>query len=290
MLTVRVNGAGVRGVRDELQRLSAGWVVAVDEPAHAAISLAVLGPGTAASVQPGADAVLIYDGDPAHLHQQVARLWEQRLRPWLSALDAGRVDGAPAVLVAHDPRWAPIAARHLRRVSAALSPLLPPGAPMAYDHIGSTAVPDLVAKPFVDLQVRLPALPGAADLDVALAGIGYLPALGSRPDSSGVHRDVPFGGEDVPDEVWVKRLFFCPDPAQPVILHLRLSASPFGRYTVSFRDWLTAHPDAARRYGEIKADLAAERAGDGDYDDYTRAKSAYLREARASFEAWSLSR
>lgn len=290
MLTVHVTGAGAHGVLDGLRRLSAGRVVAVDEPAHAVISVAVLGASTVDPRAPEADAVLVDDGDPARLHQQVVRLWEQRFRPWLTALDAGRVDSAPAVLVAHDPGWAPIAARHLRRVRAALSPLLPPGAPVAYDHIGSTAVPDLVAKPFVDLQVRLPALPGAADLDVALAGIGYLPALGSRPDSPGVHRDVPYGGEGVPDEVWVKRLFFCPDPTQPVILHLRLADSPFGRYTVWFRDWLTAHPDAARRYGETKTELAVRHAGDGDYDDYTRAKSAYLREARASFEAWGRSR
>lgn len=290
MLAVHITGARGLGVIEELPRLSAGRAVAVDDPARAAISVAVLGAGTVAPSEPEADAVLIDDGDPARLHQQVVRLWEQRLRPWLTALGAGRVDSAPAVLVAHDPGWAPMAARRLCRLLAALTPLLPPGAPAVYDHISSTAVPGLVAKPFVDLQVRLPVLPTAADLDAVLANIGYLPALGSWPDSPGVHRDIPSGGEDVPDEVWVKRLFFCPDPARPVILHLRLAGSPFGRYAVWFRDWLIAHPGTAHRYGEIKTELAARHAGDGDHDDYTRAKSAHLREARASFEAWGRSR
>jgi GrpB-like predicted nucleotidyltransferase (UPF0157 family) len=134
-----------------------------------------------------------------------------------------------------DPSWPAAAERHLARLRAGLAPLLPGRGSVeepAFDHIGSTAVPGLAARPFLDLQVRVPVLPGADALDAALAPLGHLPATGSRPDSPdspGVHRDAPRGSEVVPERVWAKRLFACPDPAQPVVLHVRLSASPFGR-------------------------------------------------------------
>lgn len=254
MLTVHVAGAGGPDVVAQLQQVSGTRIVAVDDPVRAALVITMLPPGVAGSPLQEVGAVLV---DAPDVAEQVDQLWEQRLAPWLAVLDAGREPCAPAAPVPHDRSWARVAARHLRRVHAALEPLLPPGATMADDHIGSTAVPGLIAKPFVDLQVRLPALPPGARLDAALTRLGYLPEVGSRPDSPGVHRDIPRRSEDVPGSVWVKRLFVCPGPVRPVILHLRLAASPFGRYTVWFCDWLRAHPDDARRYGEIKTQLAA---------------------------------
>lgn len=157
----------------------------------------------------------------------------------------------------------------------------------SFDHIGSTSVPGLLAKPFVDLQVRVEELPEPDVLDQALATAGFVPAPGSRPDSPGVHRDIPRGSEQVPDRVWRKRLFVHdingPDAA---ILHVRLSASPWGRYTVWFRDWLRAHPQAQERYAAFKKVAAAEHAGAADYDDYTLAKTAFFDQVQADFEAW----
>jgi dephospho-CoA kinase len=80
----------------------------------------------------------------------------------------------------------------------------------------------------------------------------------------------------VPDEVWVKRLYVSPDPAAPAILHVRRADSPWGRYTVAFRDLLRADPAEAARYERTKTELAQRYAGDPDYDDYTRAKTAYF--------------
>lgn len=189
------------------------------------------------------------------------------------------------VLHPHDRAWSGAATRRISRLRNAVSAF--EGAEgWSFEHIGSTAVPGLAAKPILDLQVVAPSIPAAPVLDDRLRDIGYLPARGSRPDSPGVYRDSPRGSEPVADEVWVKRLFYSPDPVQPVILHLRLSASPFGRHTVWFRDWLTAHPSERDRYQRVKADLARVHAQDGDYDDYTRGKTAYLDEVQDRFEAW----
>ncbi|GAB7191051.1 hypothetical protein NUM3379_17580 [Kineococcus sp. NUM-3379] len=177
------------------------------------------------------------------------------------------------------------AARLLAAVERALEPL---GVAGTSDHIGSTSVPGLIAKPFVDLQVRVGRLPAAAELDEALAGAGFTPAAGSRPDSPGVYRDIPRGREQVPDEVWRKRLFVHDlDGPDAAILHVRQAASPWGRYTVWFRDWLRAHPDARDRYAGFKTRVAAEHAHDTDYDDYTRAKTAFFDEVQEEFEAFA---
>lgn len=190
----------------------------------------------------------------------------------------GPVARGAAVLVPHDPQWATLAAERLTELRRALAPLVDVDA-CSFDHIGSTAVPGLAAKASIDLQVRAPALPEPTALDAALAPLGWVPALGSRPDSPGVFRDIPAPGDTEPEEVWAKRLFTSSNPARPAILHVRLSASPFGRRTIAFRDRLRVEPDLRASYEELKRQLAAAHAGDRDYDDYTRGKSAFIRAA-----------
>ncbi|GAA4768132.1 GrpB family protein [Microbacterium gilvum] len=187
----------------------------------------------------------------------------------------------PAELHPHDPAWPITAAGELARISAALDGL----GPAEFDHIGSTSVPGLRAKPFIDLQVRIDPLPDEAALAARLEPLGYRMALGSRPDSPGVTRDIPRGGEPVADEVWQKRLLTSADV--PAILHIRRMDSPWGRYTVWFRDWLRANPEARARYEAVKLQLSAENAGKPDYDDYTRAKSAFFDEVQGAFTAWA---
>jgi GrpB-like predicted nucleotidyltransferase (UPF0157 family) len=188
------------------------------------------------------------------------------------------------VLQPHDPCWPVRATRLLTAVQEALAPL---GVAEAFDHIGSTAVPGLPAKAYVDLQVRVRELPEPGVLDEALAPTGFVPAVGARPDSPGVYRDLPRGSEVVPDDLWGKRLFVRDiDGPEASILHLRRSASPWARYTVWFRDWLRAHPEARDRYADFKAAAAAAHAGDPDFDDYTRAKTAFFDEVQEEFEAW----
>lgn len=170
---------------------------------------------------------------------------------------------------------------------AALAPLAGSGR-FGYDHIGSTAVPGLAAKPIVDLQVRMPSLPGPAALARLLAPTGFVPAHGTRPDSPGVYRDSPRPGDPRDHELYEKRLFH--DPARAAILHVRRMDSPFAHFVVVFRDWLRADPEHAKRYQEIKRRLAEEHAGDGDYDDYTRAKSAFFNETNDEMRAWARAR
>ena len=62
----------------------------------------------------------------------------------------------PVVVVAHDPAWQPQAAALLAELRAALGPLV-----LRAEHIGSTSIPGMAAKPVLDVQVSV------ADLDEA---------------------------------------------------------------------------------------------------------------------------
>ncbi len=190
----------------------------------------------------------------------------------------------PAALQEHDPAWASRADEHLDQVRQAFRGL--PGAgDAAYDHIGSTSVPGLAAKPYIDLQVRILPLPSHAQLVPRLEPLGFHRARGARPDSPGVTRDVPRGDEQAPDEVWEKRLYV--QQREGVILHVRRSDSPWGRHTVWFRDWLREHPAERVRYEQTKRQLSRESVGKPDYDDYTRGKTAFFDEAQPTFTSWA---
>jgi GrpB-like predicted nucleotidyltransferase (UPF0157 family) len=176
---------------------------------------------------------------------------------------------------------------HLANVQEALSDL--PGASDAiYDHIGSTSVPGLAAKPYIDLQVRILPLPDHGQLGARLAPLGFERALGARPDSPGVDRDIPRGDAQAPEHVWEKRLYV--QREESVILHMRRADSPWGRYTVWFRDWLREHPTDRARYEHPKRRLSRDNVGKPDYDDYTRAKTAFFDEIQHAFTAWARDR
>lgn len=121
------------------------------------------------------------------------------------------------------------------------------------EHIGSTSIPGMPAKPVIDLQVSV--LDLDAPLDAPLEALG----LSRQPF---VHDHVPAGLTDDPDR-WAKRMWRGPD----VNLHVRLAGSPNERLALLFRDWFRAHPAAVPAYGAFKAALAGAVNDIGVYSD-----------------------
>lgn len=190
----------------------------------------------------------------------------------------------PAVVVDYDTNWPNRAAELLRDVSSSLSSL-PDADRFVYEYIGSTSVPGLPAKSIIDLQVRVPRLPDADEMSALLTSVDFEIAQGSRPDSPGVHRDIPRPGDTASEVAYRKRLFHSPERGS--ILHVRLSESPFAEFVVVFRDWLRAHPDEAETYAKMKRRTAELHADDADYDDYTRDKTAYFDEIEPRMWEWA---
>jgi dephospho-CoA kinase len=264
------------------ERDSSGLVSIVTGDRRATVALLV-GIRTGSVDDKSADALL--DGGRP-LSAQVDDLWSQRLFPFARAM-AGLADRklGPPELRDHDPDLLAAAARMLGRIRGGLIRRGLDDGRWTYDHIGSTAVPDLRAKSFVDLQIGLdPLPPEGSPVDEVLASVGFLATKGARRDSPGVYRDSIKDPGLAPPEAYRKRLYFRGDPVLPSILHVRLLGSPWWSYTVQFRDWLRSNPAGRRAYEQMKQRAADAHAKDSDFDDYTRAKGVFFDQVQTDYE------
>jgi dephospho-CoA kinase len=125
------------------------------------------------------------------------------------------------------------------------------------DHVGSTAVPGLDAKDVIDVQVTVPSLAVADELEGALLAAGY-PRVGT------ITEDNPHGDDEA---LWQKRFHASADPGRPTNVHLRVDGWPGQRFALMFRDWLIAEPDVRAEYLALKRDVAAAAGTTGDYAD-----------------------
>jgi GrpB-like predicted nucleotidyltransferase (UPF0157 family) len=226
--------------------------------------------------------------DTDALVDNLESLWERIHEVARNVADQRMVKVGPAELVEWRPAWAATARRLSRRILAALAHL-PGSEEFSVEHIGSTSVPGLAAKPIVDLQLGVPDLERLPGISEALVKFGFVDVAAHRPNSPGVLADQP-RGRFAESGTWDKRLFVSVDRWQAAILHVRQIGSPWWGYTVEFRDWLRANPAARDAYQRMKLDLAAAHANDVDYDKYTVGKTAFFDQVQPEFEAWNASR
>ena len=157
------------------------------------------------------------------------------------------------VLAPHDPAWAAEFQAERARLLAALN-----GLPAAIEHVGSTSVPGLPAKPILDLQGGRPAGSATGPYVAALEGAGY------------VHR----GEHGIPG-----RDYFVRDDAEgrrTHHLHLVEHDGRLWREHLAFRDYLRANPARAAEYAALKQELAARYAD--QRATYTSSKAAFIEE------------
>jgi GrpB-like predicted nucleotidyltransferase (UPF0157 family) len=175
-------------------------------------------------------------------------------------------------IVVHDQGWLERGALLCGQLSKTLGP-----AAVRVEHIGSTSVPGMAAKPVFDLQVSVSDLAAAAAVfDAPLAGLGF-----ARLPYESDH--VPAGSGDDPGR-WVKR-FWARRGGVPVNLHCRLVGSPNERLALLFRDWFRAHPAAVPAYAAFKVSLAA--AVGEDLELYTDVKDPVVDLVVAVAEEWA---
>ncbi|MET7399070.1 GrpB family protein [Dactylosporangium sp. NPDC005572] len=174
-------------------------------------------------------------------------------------------------LAAPEDAWRHRAAELAAGLRTALGPLA-----LRVEHIGSTAIPGMAAKPVFDLQVSVADLEAATTaFDPPLAGLGFT----RRPYE---HDHVPAGRTDSPD-AWRKR-YWNRAGAEPVNLHVRLAGSANERLALLFRDWFRAHPAAVPAYGAFKTALADAV---DDSDIYTDVKDPVVDLIIVAAEEWA---
>ncbi len=142
----------------------------------------------------------------------------------------------------HDPAWATLADRAGRELTAAL-----PGLFQAIEHVGSTAVPGLVAKPIIDLMASVETLEQVtAERAAVLAGLGYVAEETGMTGRYFYYREADTG----------RRAYH---------LHVVTAATWPTRNERLLRDHLRAHPEAVAAYAAVKRELVAERRSGLDY-------------------------
>ena len=164
------------------------------------------------------------------------------------------VDGAdPIEIVDPDPAWAAQGEAAAEEVRAALEPYV-----VEVQHIGSTAVPGLPAKPVIDLLVGVRSLDDSPAIVEAVTGLGY--------------EYVPEFEDELPNRRYFRRLT---DGVRSHQVHLveRTDSDWWNRH-VAFRDWLRTHDDERDAYAELKRRLAVEHRD--DRAAYTDAKSDFI--------------
>lgn len=172
----------------------------------------------------------------------------------------------------YDRQWAERGAELAAQVRAVLGPLA-----LRVEHIGSTSIPGMAAKPVYDMQVSVRDLAAAADaFDAPLAALGL-----ARAPYEADH--VPAGRHD-PPERWAKRLWNRRSGGERMNLHMRVAGSPNERLALLFRDWFRAHPEAVPAYGDFKLRLADAVAS---IETYTDVKDPVVDLIIVTAEAWA---
>jgi GrpB-like predicted nucleotidyltransferase (UPF0157 family) len=162
----------------------------------------------------------------------------------------------PVILVPYDPEWP----RRFDREAAVLREVFS-GCEAVIEHVGSTAVPGLNAKPVIDIMAGLTHLAQAESRIGALEGAGY--EYVQRHE-----RQFP-----------QRRYFRKPRPGPSAYhLHCVVRGSDFWTRLIAFRDYLRGHSESAAAYAELKRDLAARL----DKEAYTTAKGPFIERVLAA--------
>jgi GrpB-like predicted nucleotidyltransferase (UPF0157 family) len=171
------------------------------------------------------------------------------------------VNSEPVRIEDYDPSWPDTFLKLTAKVKAALGPLV-----VTVEHIGSTAVPDLAAKPIIDLDVVL-----ASSIDLPEA-IRILGAIGY------VHEgDLGIAGREA---------FRSPTSEPPHHLYVLIDGADELRRHMAFRDALRADNGLRDRYATLKRALA--EAHRGDRSGYTEAKSAFISATLSRRHPWGI--
>jgi len=170
------------------------------------------------------------------------------------------VTAAEELVLDYDPAWRSEFLELGKELRQALGT-----AALRIDHIGSTSVPGLAAKPIVDVQISVPSL---EPVD------GYRPAI----ESCGFEWQA-----DNPE--LTKRYFREVPPRKRTHLHVRRGGSFDEQFALLFRDYLRAHHERAAAYAAVKRSVAhlllTDRAA------YVDAKGPFIWEMIREADDWA---
>ena len=129
---------------------------------------------------------------------------------------------------------------------------------IAIEHVGSTSIEGLYAKPIIDIDVIIKNYDNFQDVKHCLENLGYY-----HEGDLGIEDREAFGYADK-HEFMTHHLYVCPLFSQELKRH------------IAFRDYLKTHKEDKEKYSEIK--LQASKMYPTDIDSYIKTKSPYITE------------
>jgi GrpB-like predicted nucleotidyltransferase (UPF0157 family) len=135
------------------------------------------------------------------------------------------------------------------------------------DHIGSTSIPGLAAKPIIDIQIAVADFDPLDAYRLPLEHLGYI----FRADN--------------PEQT--KRYFRESLGQQRVHIHVRRAGSFSEQFALLFRDYVRSHPDIASQYAQLKIGLARQYSRIEDRTAYTEAKRPFIWQVIALADEWA---
>lgn len=160
---------------------------------------------------------------------------------------------ACVVVLPYDAAWKTAFAAIKNELEKALGDLA-----VAIEHVGSTSVEGLSAKPCIDLDVVIRDDAAFDAVAERLAAIGY-----AHEGDLGIAGREAFAYTDKP-HLMKHHLYVCPENSGELHRH------------ITFRDFLRSNPDAVKKYGAVKEDAA--KLFPNDIDGYIRYKSPCIEE------------
>ncbi|MEX2720477.1 MAG: GrpB family protein [Candidatus Wukongarchaeota archaeon] len=164
---------------------------------------------------------------------------------------------SPVRIVDYDPQWPIQYEEEKDRILGVIGHIV-----LAIEHIGSTAVPGLGAKPIIDIMIAVRHLADAEKGIEPLKSVGY--------------EYVPEFEDSLPE-----RRFFWKSPPESRKYHIHMVelTSVFWQRHLLFRDYLRTRPKVAQEYYHLKKELAAKHGS--DRDAYTDAKTSFIKSVEA---------
>jgi len=158
----------------------------------------------------------------------------------------------PILIEPYNPEWPEFFIRESSLIRLSIGRYI-----SVIEHIGSTAVPGLAAKPVIDMLIGVKSLADSPRFVPGLEQLGYI--------------YVPEHEVDLPER---RYLYKQQEGEDSFHLHMVEVESGFFRRHIAFRDYLRSHPEIAAEYASLKLRLAHEFGP--DRSGYTDAKTEFI--------------
>lgn len=161
-------------------------------------------------------------------------------------------------LVPHNSKWAILFEKEKQILKKTFGNTI-----LAIEHIGSTAIPGIPAKPIIDINVGVESLDVARNMKKKFEKLDYE----HRPFVPGKTKD---------DLKWQELYVKGPGAKRTHHVHVTVLGNNYWKNDLLFRDFLRKNPKRAKQYAELKMELAEKHAD--DRGTYTKSKEHFINE------------